>query len=83
MFFSSKVNLGTTARAIAVSKFAGGLYGLEDVSASQDIMNQFVASTSNGATFTEECQPLAGPSVCQPDAACVQGQQSALTRLTL
>lgn len=83
VFLSDQVNLGVAVRAIAISKFAGSLYGLEEVDANQDIMNRFVGMTSNGATFTEECVPLAEGAVCQPDAACPQGQQSALTRLTL
>ncbi len=82
VFLSDEVQIGGTKRAIAISKFAAGLYGLESLGppATSDLMNRFVAQTLNGATFTEPCLEL-DSAVCI-SGTCPQGQQSSFDRLT-
>lgn len=82
VFLSDKVELGTGKRAIAISRFAAGLYGLESLGPPTpgDIMNMFVGTTNNGAMFTEPCTELAN-TLCVAES-CPQGQQSSFDRLT-
>ncbi len=82
VFLSDMIEIGTARRAIAISKFAAALYGLEGLSdppAPQEIMNRFVSSTNNGAEFTDDCLPVADP-VCTP-VDCEDGMQSSSARL--
>ena len=82
VFLSGQVEIGTSKRAIAISKYAAALYGLESLNppVAADIMNLFVAQTSNGATFTEPCLQIDNP-ICAAEA-CPQGRQSSFNRLT-
>lgn len=82
VFLSDKVELGTGKRAIAISRFAAGLYGLESLGPPTpgDIMNMFVGTTNNGAMFTGPCTELAN-TLCVAES-CPQGQQSSFDRLT-
>jgi hypothetical protein len=73
---SEKAGLAATTKAIGISKFTARVFGLESVvDAPDDIMNQFVGTTLNGATFTDTCITKVGKPVCDSMVACAAGEQ--------
>ena len=77
LFLSDGLNLPEITKAIAISKHLAHLFGLDDVGDDGDLMNQFVAMTLNGASFTNTCHPLIGAATCAGGVDCAQGQQDA------
>lgn len=73
---SEEAGLAATTKAIGISKFAARVFGLESVAdAPDDIMNQFVGTTLNGAAFTDTCYAEAGTAPCDAMVACAAGEQ--------
>lgn len=73
---SEEAGLAATTKAIGISKFAARVFGLESVADSpDDIMNQFVGTTLNGATFTDTCYTKVAGSTCDSMVACAMGEQ--------
>jgi hypothetical protein len=82
LFLSTNNNLPTITKAIAVSKALAQRFGLDSVMADEDIMNQFIANTLNGASFTNMCLPLGTASTCGGGGPCPAGTQNAFAMLT-
>jgi len=73
---SEEAGLAATTKAIGISKFAARVFGLESVlDAPDDIMNQFVGTTLNGATFTDGCIAKSGTPSCDSMVSCAAGEQ--------
>lgn len=82
-FLSELIPLDTPQKATQISKLAAGHFGLEDVVGNDDIMNAQLEDTLPGATFTDQCLPLANQQVCVQDPTCPGMQQNSLNRFAV
>ena len=82
LFLASGLNLPAITKAIAISKQLAHLFGLDAVDDDGDLMNQFVAMTLNGASFTDSCIPLIVGATCAGGVSCNEGSQDASEMLT-
>lgn len=72
---SEEAGIATTTKAIAISKHLAHTFGLNSVmNAPDDLMNQFVGMTLNGATFTSDCHPIV-TQTCDASVDCGPGEQ--------
>jgi len=73
---AEEANLPVATKAIGLSKHIAHTFGLESVaSATDDIMNQFVGTTLNGATFTDTCYVSTMTANCDSAVACAVDEQ--------
>jgi len=73
---SEEAGLATTTKAVGLSKHIGHMFGLDGVvDAPDDLMNQFVGTTLNGATFTETCYAKIAGANCESAVECEAGEQ--------
>lgn len=76
VFLAAENNLPTPVKSLVVSNQIGHVLGLESVSdASDEIMNQFISTTENGAQFTDTCYVVFGMGTCNATGACAAGEQ--------
>ena len=77
---ADEANLGVPTKAIAISlQAAKRFFGLESVTnALDDIMNQFIGSTNNGASFTDTCYLKVNAPICDTatDGGCAPNEQA-------
>lgn len=59
VFLHPSLNLPPITKAIAISSALGHRLGLDPVDDPADLMNRYVGTTNNGATFTANCLPYA------------------------
>lgn len=60
VFLHPSLGLPPITKAIAISAALGHRLGLDPVDEPSDLMNRYVGTTNNGATFTDVCTALAG-----------------------
>jgi hypothetical protein len=76
IFLSEKAGLATATKAVGLSKHVAHMFGLDSVAdAPDDLMNQFVALTLNGAGFTETCYAKVTGAMCDSAVGCAAGEQ--------
>jgi hypothetical protein len=81
VFLHPSLNLPPITKAIAISSALGHRLGLDPVDDTTDLMNRFVGTTNNGASFTAACIPYAGnmaPLYCEGmnGPGCMPTEQS-------
>ena len=76
LFLAEGLNLPTITKAIAISHHLARMFGLDAVNAAGDLMNQFVGSTQNGASFTDECHPFGNAASCAATPSCADDEQN-------
>lgn len=82
VILSSEANLPTTTKAIALGKQIAKLYGLESVSATDDLMNYPISNTLNSATFTDAChEHVLGEQLCDGAPGCLDTEHNSFASL--
>lgn len=73
---SAEAGLGLGTKAVGLSKHIAHMFGLESViNAPDDLMNQYVGTTLNGATFTDTCYQTTEQHNCNAAVRCAAGEQ--------